>query len=247
MSGRVLALLRISRRWLGRRGSRCWARTIGAGTSSGSVPTRVASACIPPADQPMTTRLEIGSARVGSRAFDERAICSPRSTSCMHEVVSAPIVGERVRVPNVVALGASAGGIEPLLAIVGGLREDLEAAVLIVVHVPSSGKSALPRILGRHTRLPVAHATDGEALRAGRILIAPPDHHLTIEDSTVVVRRGPVVNRARPAIDPLFQSVALHARERGIGVVLSGALDDGAAGLAAIAQAGGVAIVQDPN
>jgi two-component system chemotaxis response regulator CheB len=161
--------------------------------------------------------------------------------------VSGPIVGEAPRFPYVVALGASAGGLEPLLTIIGSLPGDLDAAVLVVVHVPSSGPSALPKIVRRRSAMPARHATDGDEIVAGDILIAPPDHHMTIDGTKVVVRRGPLINRTRPAIDPLFQSVALHAGARGIGVVLSGALDDGAAGLAAISAAGGIAIVQDPS
>jgi two-component system chemotaxis response regulator CheB len=152
---------------------------------------------------------------------------------------------------HVVAIGASAGGIEPLLTAIGDLPPNLPAAVLVVVHVPKSGPSALPRIISRSASLPARHARDGEPLRRGEILVAPPDHHLTIDrtDAGEVarVRHGPAVNRSRPAIDPLFQSVALHAGSRGVGVVLSGSLDDGAAGLAAIAAAGGVSIVQDPT
>jgi two-component system, chemotaxis family, protein-glutamate methylesterase/glutaminase len=147
----------------------------------------------------------------------------------------------------VVAIGASAGGIEPLLTILGGVPSDVPACILVVVHVPEGGQSALPRIVSRVTAMPVAHATDGEPLLVGRILIAPPDHHLTVRGGTVAVRRGPTVNRVRPAIDPLFQSVALHAGRRGVGIILSGSLDDGAAGLAAIGDAGGTTIVQEPG
>jgi two-component system, chemotaxis family, protein-glutamate methylesterase/glutaminase len=161
--------------------------------------------------------------------------------------VSSPIVGARSEPPNLVAIGASAGGIEPLLTILGGLPCDVPACILVVVHVPESGQSALPRIVSRVTEMPVAHATDGEPLLVGRILIAPPDHHLTVRGGTAAVRRGPTVNRVRPAIDPLFQSVALHAGPRGVGIILSGSLDDGAAGLAAIGEAGGTTIVQEPG
>jgi two-component system, chemotaxis family, protein-glutamate methylesterase/glutaminase len=118
--------------------------------------------------------------------------------------------------------------------------------VLLVIHVPRTSESALPRVLARQASLPVSHAVDGEALRPGTVLVAPPDHHLTVADGTAQVRRGPEVNRSRPAIDPLFRSVALHG-SASVGVVLSGALDDGADGLAAISRAGGIGIVQAPD
>ena len=161
--------------------------------------------------------------------------------------VSGAIVGQGAVPSHLVAVGASAGGLEPLMTILGDLSADLPACVLVVVHMPSSGESALPRIVNRVSPLPAKHATDGDLLEAGTILIAPPDHHLTVDGTRAAVRRGPTVNRSRPAVDPLFQSVALHAADRGIGIVLSGALDDGAAGLAAIAAAGGTTIVQEPS
>jgi two-component system chemotaxis response regulator CheB len=148
--------------------------------------------------------------------------------------------------PRLVAIGGSAGAMEPLRAIVAGLPPDLDACVLVVIHVPRTTESALPRVLGRRTALPVAHAVDGHVLQGGTVLVAPPDHHLTVADGVAQVRRGPEVNRSRPAIDPLFRSVALH-RSPAVGIVLSGALDDGAGGLAEIARAGGTAIVQAPD
>jgi two-component system chemotaxis response regulator CheB len=105
----------------------------------------------------------------------------------------------------------------------------------------------MPKILNRLGRLPAHHAVDGEAIEYGRIYIAPPDHHLLVESERVRVVRGPKENRARPAADPLFRSAAWAYGTRVVGVVLTGALDDGTAGLAAIKQRGGVAVAQDPE
>jgi two-component system, chemotaxis family, protein-glutamate methylesterase/glutaminase len=144
-------------------------------------------------------------------------------------------------------VGASAGGVAALKTLVSELPETLAAAVFIVLHVPAGSVSRLPEILNHAKRLPAAHAANGERIRGGRIYIAPPDHHLLIDGAYVRVMRGPKENRQRPAIDPLFRSAAMSHAGRVIGVVLTGALDDGTAGLAAIKDAGGIAIVQDPD
>lgn len=150
-------------------------------------------------------------------------------------------------VKNIVVIGASSGGLEALIEIAGGLPADLTAAVFVVVHVPARGTSLLPEILGRAGRLPAAHAKDNEAIEPGRIYIAPPDFHLTLHDGRTHIARGPKENNHRPAIDPLFRSAAQTYGPRTVGIVLSGALDDGAAGLFAIKNRGGSAIVQDPK
>jgi two-component system chemotaxis response regulator CheB len=147
---------------------------------------------------------------------------------------------------DLVVIGASAGGVEAISAVVAELPRDLRAAVLVVLHV-SRGRSVLPEILARAGRLPAIHPKDGEPIRYGRVYVAPPDHHLVIDGNLLRVVHGPTENGVRPAVDPLFRSAARHFSERVIGVVLSGALDDGTAGLGAIKQAGGVAIVQDPD
>jgi len=148
---------------------------------------------------------------------------------------------------DLIVIGASAGGIEALRAVVAGLPSGLPAAVLVVLHVPSDACSDLPRILSRTSRLPVAHARADGPLARGTIVIAPPDHHLTVRGETVHLSRGPRINRHRPAVDPLFLTAALALGPRVVGVVLSGMLDDGAAGMLAIKNAGGATIVQAPE
>ena len=147
---------------------------------------------------------------------------------------------------DIVVIGASAGGVEALRAMVGGLPPDLPAAVLVVLHVPRSSPSALPSILDRSGPLRAATAADGEPLTPGRIYVAAVDHHLLIINGRVRLSRGPSENGHRPAVDPLFRSAARAYGAQAVGVVLSGSRDDGAAGLAAIVESGGIAVVQDP-
>lgn len=144
-------------------------------------------------------------------------------------------------------IGASSGGVEALVRLAGGLPGDLPAAVLVVLHFPEGTPSALPRILSRSGPLPAAHPEDGDPIENGRVYVAPPGLHMLVERGRVRLARGPKENYHRPAADPLFRSAALAYGSRVVGVVLTGARDDGTAGLAAIKRRGGVAVVQDPD
>jgi len=148
---------------------------------------------------------------------------------------------------GVIVIGASAGGVEALRRVVSGLPADLGSAVFVVLHLPPGGTSVLPAILKRAGDLPASHAVDGDEVEAARIYVAPPDNHMLIEDGVVRVTPGPRENGHRPAIDPLFRSAARSYGTNLIGVVLSGVLDDGTAGLAAVKAAGGHTVVQDPG
>ena len=148
---------------------------------------------------------------------------------------------------DIIVIGASSGGIEALTEVVAGLPRDLPAAVFVVVHIPPRSSSALPEILNRAGALTAAHAKDNEKIKQGRIYVAPPDFHMLLRNGTIRLVHGPRENHTRPAIDPTFRTAALVHGPRVVGVVLSGVLDDGAAGLYAVKQRGGVAVVQDPR
>lgn len=146
-----------------------------------------------------------------------------------------------------IVIGASAGGVEALQTLMRELPADLPAAVFIVLHMPAQGPGLLPQILNRAAQLHVVAATDGATIEHGTVYVAVPDHHLLIKDGRVQVNRGPRENRHRPAVDALFRTAVYGYGARVIGVVLSGALDDGTAGLLAIKQRGGRALVQEPR
>lgn len=153
---------------------------------------------------------------------------------------------DQMETRNIIVIGASAGGFEALKKLAAGLPRDLQASLFIVWHMSPDVRGVLPQVLGRVGALEATQAYDGEPIVPGRIYAAPPDRHLLIERGKVRVTRGPKENRFRPAVDPLFRSAAYAYGNRVIGVILSGALDDGTAGLWMVKHHGGVAIVQDP-
>lgn len=147
---------------------------------------------------------------------------------------------------NIIVIGASAGGFEVIQRLVADLPAALDASLFIVWHMAPTIRGMLPQVLSQLTPIPVAHAVHNEPILTNRIYIAPPDHHMLVENGRVLVTHGPKENRFRPAVDPLFRSAAYAFGNRVIGVILSGALDDGTAGLWTIKQRGGLALVQDP-
>jgi two-component system chemotaxis response regulator CheB len=147
---------------------------------------------------------------------------------------------------DIVVIGASAGGMEALQKLVSRLPADLPASLFVVWHLSPGLKSILPSILSKSGPLRAVHPKDGDSIEHGRIYVAPNDHHMLVEKGYVRITKGPKENRFRPAIDPLFRSAAYIYGPRVIGVVLTGALDDGTAGLYTIKLRGGTAIVQEP-
>ena len=146
---------------------------------------------------------------------------------------------------DIIVMGASAGGVEAYCEILRGLPADLAASVFIVQHVGS--RSVLADVLRRYAALQLATAADGEGVRHGRVYVAPVGRHLLLERGRVRLSRAGRENNQRPSVDALFRSAAKAYRSRVIAVVLSGMLDDGAAGAWAVKECGGVVIVQDPR
>ena len=148
---------------------------------------------------------------------------------------------------DIILIGGSSGAIESLVQLVRQLSPDIPAALFVAIHISPKSNSILPKILSRAGKLPAIHPNDRDRVRQGQIYVAPPDYHLLLHNGFVRVTRGPKENNHRPAIDPLFRSAASYYGPRAMGVLLSGNLDDGSAGLVAIKQRGGLAIVQDPE
>lgn len=149
---------------------------------------------------------------------------------------------------DIIVVGTSAGGIEALRELVGQLPAGLAASVFVTLHVAPYSLGILPEILERAGPLPAANAKDWEQIERGRIYVAPPDYHLIVEPTGHVrVSRGPRENRFRPAIDPLFRSAAHAYGPRVVGLIMTGWLDDGTAGLWAVKERGGTAVVQHPE
>ena len=148
---------------------------------------------------------------------------------------------------DIVVVGASAGGVEALMKLIPQLPADFPAAIFVVLHIPEDSTSLLPKIFNRVSKLDVLQPADDTPIEHRHIYVAPPNHHMLLEKDTIRLVRGPKENRHRPAIDPLFRSAALIYGPRVVGVILTGALDDGTAGLLAIKHQHGMAIVQDPK
>lgn len=148
---------------------------------------------------------------------------------------------------DIIMIGTSAGGLPPLKELISRLPADLPAAVFVIMHISPWHRSELPTILSRAGKLNAKHAEHGEMIRRGQIYVAPPDQHLLLDEGRILLWRGPKENRHRPAINASFRAAATNFRERVIGVILSGLLDDGVTGLWWIKRFGGVAMVQDPD
>jgi two-component system chemotaxis response regulator CheB len=148
---------------------------------------------------------------------------------------------------DILAIGTSAGGVEALLFLAKSLPSDLPASVVLTIHLPGHPRSSLDDILSNAGTLPAQFAQNGEVLRKSRIYIAPPDRHLLVDGDRLSLGEGPRENNSRPAIDPMLRSGAVCCAGRAVGVVLTGTLSDGASGLWAVQQAGGVTVVQDPK
>lgn len=148
---------------------------------------------------------------------------------------------------NIIVVGASAGGFEALKTLAANLPADLDASIFVVWHMAATVRGVLPQVLNRFERVGAVTPHDGEKIKSNRIYVARPDYHMLIDDGRIHLSRGPKENRFRPAIDPLFRSAAREYGNRVIGVILSGSLDDGSAGLWTVKSRGGVAVVQDPR
>jgi len=148
---------------------------------------------------------------------------------------------------DIIVIGASAGGVSALAQLARQLPVHFPAAVFITIHIPARTPSMLPNILNYAGLLTALHPDDRAEIATGHIYVAPSDHHLLVMQGCIRVVKGPKENRHRPSIDVLFRSAALAYGPRVVGVVLTGSLDDGAAGLLAIHQCGGISVVQDPK
>jgi two-component system chemotaxis response regulator CheB len=148
---------------------------------------------------------------------------------------------------DVVLIGGSAGAVAPLRTILAALPEDLPASIIVLLHMPANGTGIFATVASLSRRLPACRAEDGMVLRRGQVYVAQPNRHLLVADGQLKLGSGPRENSTRPAIDPLFRSAAIAYGPRAIGVILSGMLNDGASGLAALKQSGGIALVQAPK
>ncbi len=148
---------------------------------------------------------------------------------------------------RIFVIGASLSGIDALCELVSTLPIDFPAPILIAQHVASHSPGMLPELLSKAGRLPATHPKDRAPIEKGRIYVAPPDRHMLVQDGCIRLSHGPHENFARPAIDPLFRSAAVAFGPAVVGVILTGQLDDGTAGLLAIKDRGGTTVVQEPS
>jgi two-component system chemotaxis response regulator CheB len=155
-------------------------------------------------------------------------------------------VGQNGSRRDIIVVGGSSGAL-PALKFIADLPSELPAAIFLVLHLAPNGPGLLPRIIRTYSKIPVEHAQDGEPIAPGRVYVARPDYHLSLREGFVQLARGPKENRHRPSIDVLFCSAAMSYGRRVVGVILSGMLDDGSAGLVQVRACGGLAIVQDPK
>src|SRR5262245_50028813 len=163
---------------------------------------------------------------------------------CLHAAArGVPVMANR----DILAPGASAGGFDALRYLAGQFPPGLPASVLVVIHLSNRFESAFDAILTQSGPLPARFAADGDALERGKIYIAPAGSHLLVDGERLHLGEGPRENHARPSIDPLLRSAGLCCGPRSVGVVLTGTLGDGAAGLAALKRCGGITVVQDPD
>jgi len=156
-------------------------------------------------------------------------------------------MNENGRANRVFLIGGSSGAIEATRSLLGKLPRDFPCPILVVIHTGPESPGLLPKVLQRCTSLIVQTAENQAKPLPGHVYVAPPDLHLTVQNRAMLLMPGPVENRHRPAIDPLFRSAARYYGPRAVGIILSGYLDDGCAGLYRVKQSGGVTIVQDPE
>ena len=148
---------------------------------------------------------------------------------------------------GVIAVGASAGGLNSLFKLLGPLPAAFPVSILVVLHMSPEHPSHLAEVLGRKVAMKVRQASDGELMSPGTVYVAAPNRHLVAEPSRVRLLETPTVHYSRPSIDLLFQSVAVSFGARSVGIILSGSGRDGASGMSAIKMAGGVTMAEDPS
>ncbi|MGI9100917.1 MAG: chemotaxis protein CheB [Terriglobales bacterium] len=167
-----------------------------------------------------------------------------RRSIAMHAPAEDTSAAQKIQV---VAIGASAGGLQSLFAVLTPLPRSFTPSVLVVQHLSPEYPSHLADLLGRKLQLPLVPPVDGDDMAPGTVYVAPPDFHLLAEPSRVRLLQTPKVHHSRPSIDLLFESVAVNFGEHAIGIMLSGSGRDGAAGIQAIKRAGGITIAEDPS